>query len=82
MRARRRVWWGNALIMALVFSLVVPRGVKGDVEEAVTYLQNKGANPWVTMALVAAGKNPSVEYLKNTAAGSVIPICLLQIDKR
>lgn len=40
--------------------------VRGDVNSAVAYLKTKPANPWITMALVAASETPDVEYLKTT----------------
>lgn len=72
--------WGKKIvggILVLAFaslSFGFPGRVKGDIEEGVVYLENKQANPWITMALAAAGKNPSVEYLKNTAAGSALAV--------
>ncbi len=43
---------------------------RGDVNSAVVYLKTKNPNPWITMALVAAGENPDVDYLKSASGVS------------
>lgn len=69
---------GICVITLGFLSLGLPRGVRGGVEEAITYLQGNppagGANPWLTMALAASGKNPSVEYLKTANTGSALAL--------
>lgn len=40
---------------------------QGDVNSALIYLKTKSPSPWITMALVAAGEIPDVDYLKSTA---------------
>ena len=43
---------------------------RGDVNSALVYLKTKSPNPWITMALVAAGESPDVDYLKSTTGAS------------
>jgi hypothetical protein len=54
------------VIVMVVASLAPFLRVRGDTSAALGYLESKTANPWVTMALVAAGQSPSVDYLKAT----------------
>ena len=37
---------------------------QGDTSSAVAYLKTKTPNSWITMALVAVGETPNVDYLK------------------
>ncbi|MDP2704380.1 MAG: DUF4430 domain-containing protein [bacterium] len=63
------------LIVAII-ALFTPIGVWGNTESAVGYLKANppagGPNPWITMALVAAGESVSVEYLKGTTGDTAI----------
>jgi len=45
---------------------------KGDVNSAVTYLKAKNPSSWISMALVAGGETPSVDYLKTTTGTKAI----------
>ncbi|MBI3589176.1 MAG: DUF4430 domain-containing protein [Candidatus Liptonbacteria bacterium] len=61
------------LISALLISFVpFIHQAEGDVSSAVSYLKSKDPNAWVTMALVAAGENPSVDYLKTFSGTKAI----------
>ncbi len=59
-------------------------------QQAVTYLKSQTQNPWITMALAAAGEsNISYEYLKNISsekaidyAAPILAIAALQKDPR
>lgn len=58
-----------AIFLSSIF-LSVPLQAKADLGTSITYLQAHAGNPWVTMALAAAGQSPSVEYLKNATRTS------------
>lgn len=46
----------------------------GNTNAAVAYLKTQSPNPWVTMALVAAGETPNVDHLKSVQSGTAIAI--------
>ncbi len=74
-----------SIVSLLVFTSIVSFGffsfASGDVSGAVAYLKTKDPNPWITMALVASGESPNVDYLKtvsgNKAADFEAPILAL-----
>jgi len=53
----------SALLSALILLPLFP--VRGDIDQSLVYLKTKTQNPWVTMALFAAGDNSDVDYLKS-----------------
>ncbi len=72
------------VLVGVIFSLnFVPR-VHGDVNSAVAYLKTKNPDSWITMALVAAGETPNVDFLKNfsgtKATDYEVPILALVAD--
>ena len=73
MKIRQSV--GGALVITLAsLWFMLPKGARGDVQEAITYLEGKQQNSWITMALAASGKNPSVEYLKTANTESALSL--------
>ncbi|MBI3273886.1 MAG: DUF4430 domain-containing protein [Candidatus Colwellbacteria bacterium] len=56
-----------AIFIVVVIAIAPFYTVHGDVNSAVQYLESKTPNPWVTMALVAAGESPDVNYLKSVS---------------
>jgi len=61
-----------ALVAVGTVALAPLLTARGDTNAAVTYLQGKTANPWISMALAAAGQSPNVDYLKTTNPASAI----------
>ncbi len=59
-----------SIVLSLLVSVFLVQSAHGDVNSAVTYLKTKTVNPWVTMALVANGESPNVDYLKTTSGSS------------
>jgi len=51
-------------VVAVISSLNLFPLAHGDVSSAVNYLKSKDPNAWISMALVASGENPNVDYLK------------------
>ncbi|MAF80179.1 hypothetical protein CL629_03820 [bacterium] len=75
MRAHTKEGIRGALALQLIVALIglfVPIGTYGETQAAVTYLQSKDPNPWVTMALITAGEEASVEYLKGTTGDKAL----------
>lgn len=58
-----------SIVLSLLVSVFWIQPAHGDVNSAVTYLKTKTVSPWISMALVANGESPNVDYLK-TASGS------------
>src|SRR3989344_5207533 len=52
----------SILLSALVLLPLFP--VRGDIDQSIQYLKTKTPNPWVTMALSAAGEDSDADYLK------------------
>ncbi len=52
------------VVLGVIFSLNLFPLAHGDVSSAVNYLKSKTPNAWISMALVASGENPNVDYLK------------------
>ena len=61
---------GVLAVFLLVIVLIGPFSARADLSSSVTYLQAHGSNPWVTMALVAAGQTPDATYLKTLSRTS------------
>ena len=59
-----------SIVLSLFISVFSVQSAHGDVNSAVSYLKTKTVNPWITMALVANGESPNVDYLKSTTGSS------------
>lgn len=59
-----------SIVLSLFVSVFCAQSAHGDVSSAVTYLKTKTVNPWITMALVANGESPDVDYLKTVSGSS------------
>lgn len=58
-----------ALIASLLASAPITSNLAfGDTNSSLDYLASKTQNPWITMALIAGGRDATIEYLK-TADG-------------
>lgn len=55
-----------SIVLSLFITALWVQPAQGDVNSAVTYLKTKTPNPWISMALVANGETPDVNYLKST----------------
>lgn len=60
------------IVLSLFISVLSLRSAQGNVNSAVTYLKTKSPNPWISMALVASGETPDVDYLKSTTGTNAI----------
>ncbi len=73
MRARHISIVGVVSMVFLFFCVfLLPNITHGDTNNAVTYLESKNSNPWITMALVSAGRSVDVSYLKSTTCDKAI----------
>lgn len=61
-----------SIVLSLFVSVFLAQSAHGDVNSAVTYLKTKTVNPWITMALVANGESPNVDYLRTASGSSAI----------
>lgn len=53
------------LVLLLITTFLPFSSAQGDINSAIAYLKTKSPNPWITMALVAAGETADVDYLKS-----------------
>lgn len=59
------------LALSLIANIFVfPLIAKADLNSAISYLDGKGQNPWISMALVSAGKTINIDYLKDISGTS------------
>lgn len=54
-----------SLVLLLITTFLPFSSAQGDINSAIAYLKTKSPNPWITMALVAAGETADVDYLKS-----------------
>jgi hypothetical protein len=67
----KKIILGTGLLFTIL-GLVITTVARGDINTGAQYLSDKNDNPWVTMALIAADKNPSVEYLRTFSGSTAI----------
>lgn len=61
-----------SIASVVIFMVLSFQIAKGDVNSAVAYLKTKNPNSWISMALVAGGDAPNVDYLKTTTGTKAI----------
>lgn len=57
-----------SLVLLLLTTFLPFSPAQGDINSAIVYLKTKTPNPWITMALVAAGETADVDYLKSATS--------------
>lgn len=60
------------LIFGIIVSLEIIPLAHGDVSSAIAYLKGQSPSVWTSMALIAAGENPNLDFLKNFSGSKAI----------